>query len=91
DALRGSLSDKTNIGSSTQWKIRVEKQSFSTSTGGKRSQPGSRSSFKKRSKPSKSFNFGFEPKHTDKENISQNDLLQEILERLNRLEISRSE
>ncbi|CAG8812057.1 6253_t:CDS:2, partial [Gigaspora rosea] len=52
---------------------------------------GSRSSSKDRSKPSKSFNFGFEPKHIDKENISQTDLLQEILERLNRLEISRSE
>ncbi|CAG8828983.1 2996_t:CDS:1, partial [Gigaspora rosea] len=46
---------------------------------------------KDRSKPSKSFNFGFEPKHIDKENTSQTDLLQEILERLNRLEILRSE
>ncbi|CAG8784852.1 9030_t:CDS:2, partial [Gigaspora rosea] len=90
DALRGSLSDKTNIGSSTQRKIRVEKQGFSTSTRRKRPQPGSRSSSKERSKPRKSFNFGFEPKHIDKENISQTDLLQEILERLNRLEISRS-
>ncbi|CAG8764926.1 1036_t:CDS:2, partial [Gigaspora rosea] len=52
DTLRGSLSDKTNIGS-------------------------------KRSKPSKSFNLGSKPKHVDKENISQTDLLQEILERLN--------
>ncbi|CAG8820600.1 25183_t:CDS:2, partial [Gigaspora rosea] len=31
DTLRGSLSDKTNICSSTQWKMRVEKQGFSTS------------------------------------------------------------
>ncbi|CAG8774670.1 10638_t:CDS:1, partial [Gigaspora rosea] len=89
DTLRGSLSDKTNIGSSTQWKMRVEKQVFSTSAGEKRPQPGLRSSSKDRSKSSKSFNFGFEPKHIDKENISQTDLLQEILERLNRLEISR--
>ncbi|CAG8805767.1 9225_t:CDS:2, partial [Gigaspora rosea] len=66
------------------------KTGFSTSTGGKRPQPGSRSSSKDRSKLSKSFNFGFEPKHIDKENISQTDLLQEILERLNHLEISRN-
>ncbi|CAG8661150.1 856_t:CDS:2, partial [Gigaspora rosea] len=91
DTLRGSLSDKTNISSSTQWKTRVEKQGFSTSTGGKKPQPGSRSSSKECSKPSKSFNFGFEPKHIDKENISQTDLLQEILARLNCLEISQSE
>ncbi|CAG8701687.1 21298_t:CDS:2, partial [Gigaspora rosea] len=45
-------------------------------------------SSKECSKPSKSFNLGSKPNYVDKENISQTDLLQEILERLNRLEIS---
>ncbi|CAG8771999.1 365_t:CDS:2, partial [Gigaspora rosea] len=83
DTLRGSLSDKTNIGSSTQWKMGVEEQGFSIFTREKRPQPGSRSSSKECSKPSKSFNLGLKPKHVDKENISQTNLLQEILERLN--------
>ncbi|CAG8781887.1 19884_t:CDS:1, partial [Gigaspora rosea] len=36
DTLRGSLSDKTNISSSTQWKLGVEKQGLSISTREKR-------------------------------------------------------
>ncbi|CAG8582505.1 15715_t:CDS:2, partial [Gigaspora rosea] len=51
DTLRGSLSDKTNISSSTQWKME------------QRPQPGLRSSSKECSKPSKLFNLGSKPKH----------------------------
>ncbi|CAG8833703.1 3972_t:CDS:1, partial [Gigaspora margarita] len=69
---------KTNIGSSTQRKTGVEKQTYSTFSGKKRSQPESQSSSKKCSKPNKSINLDFKLKHIEKENISQTDLLQKI-------------
>ncbi|CAG8796521.1 28213_t:CDS:2, partial [Gigaspora margarita] len=57
----------------------------------KRPQSDSQSSSKEHSKSNKSVNLGSKAKYTEKENISQTDLLQEILERLNCLEISKKE
>ncbi|CAG8834619.1 41243_t:CDS:2, partial [Gigaspora margarita] len=88
NSLRESLSDKTNASSSTQRITEVGKQTYSLFSSEKRPQSDSRSSSKERSKPNKSVNLGSKAKYTGKENISQTNLLQEILERLNHLEIS---
>ncbi|CAG8753771.1 25237_t:CDS:1, partial [Gigaspora margarita] len=89
--LRGSLSDKTNASSSTQRITEVGKQTYSLFSSKKRPRSDSRLSSKECSKPNKSVNLGSKAKYTGKENISQTDLLQEILERLNHLEISQKE
>ncbi|CAG8730129.1 10747_t:CDS:2, partial [Gigaspora margarita] len=79
NSLRGSLSDKTNASSSTQRITEVGKQTYSLFSSEKRSRSDSRSSSKERSRPNKSVNLGSKAKYTGKENISQTDLLQEIL------------
>ncbi|CAG8856786.1 35345_t:CDS:1, partial [Gigaspora margarita] len=91
NSLRGSLSDKTNASSSTQKITEVGKQIYSLFSSEKRPWSDSRSSSKECSRPNKSVNLGSKAKYTGKENISQTDLLQEILERLNRLKISQKE